>query len=474
MTFISYAQNFEDIMLWRALQHVQQGFYIDVGANDPSRDSVTRAFYERGWRGINIEPMTQYYGKLMAERQRDINLQVLAASAPGELSLYEFPDTGLSTLDVEIAARHEVERGFQFTERRVPARTLTDICGEYHESPIHFLKIDVEGAERSVLEGLDLSRIRPWILVVESTVPNKQVENCSEWEELVLRADYEHVYFDGLNRFYVASEHKELGKSFSAPPNFFDNFLLSETHGFAAIPAAQAQQAREETAQQTKKLESVYKELEMVNARAAALENQLSEPERALQQAQLRLKKIEATLEEQRAQTHYWWAFADEQRAKAHDWWLKAEEFRQELDAVYCSKSWRITLPARQAVWFTKRFYDEPLRMTALCFKQPKRVARWSLTRLISIILRRPRLKVWVVDRVRKWPAMEAKLKQFAQARGLTGTTVTNESRERGSARRGGGANPCGVQAATVSLTPRGREIYEDLTSAVEQRRGNR
>jgi hypothetical protein len=56
MRFISYAQNFEDVMLWRALKGLKKGFYIDVGAHDPEVDSVTKAFYDRGWCGINIEP----------------------------------------------------------------------------------------------------------------------------------------------------------------------------------------------------------------------------------------------------------------------------------------------------------------------------------------------------------------------------------------------------------------------------------
>jgi len=56
MTFISYAQNYEDVMLWRALKHVERGFYIDVGACSPDQHSVTRAFYEKGWHGINVEP----------------------------------------------------------------------------------------------------------------------------------------------------------------------------------------------------------------------------------------------------------------------------------------------------------------------------------------------------------------------------------------------------------------------------------
>jgi hypothetical protein len=47
MSFISYAQNLEDVMLYRALKHVECGFYIDVGAQHPVIDSVTKAFYDR-------------------------------------------------------------------------------------------------------------------------------------------------------------------------------------------------------------------------------------------------------------------------------------------------------------------------------------------------------------------------------------------------------------------------------------------
>ena len=55
--FVSYAQNFEDVILNRALHGVTDGCYIDIGANDPEVDSVSLAFYERGWRGLHVEPL---------------------------------------------------------------------------------------------------------------------------------------------------------------------------------------------------------------------------------------------------------------------------------------------------------------------------------------------------------------------------------------------------------------------------------
>ncbi|MDT9694257.1 hypothetical protein Q5762_39180, partial [Streptomyces sp. P9(2023)] len=74
MGIVSYAQNFEDVMLWRALGHIENGFYVDIGAQHPTIDSVSKAFYERGWSGINVEPVDEYITLLQAERGRDINL----------------------------------------------------------------------------------------------------------------------------------------------------------------------------------------------------------------------------------------------------------------------------------------------------------------------------------------------------------------------------------------------------------------
>ncbi|MGM9452446.1 FkbM family methyltransferase [Legionella bozemanae] len=232
MNFVSYAQNFEDVMLWRALKHIKNGFYVDVGANDPTHDSVTRAFYENGWTGINIEPVSQWFQKLKKERHRDINLQVAAGEKQGEIFFYELPNTGLSTTNKTIAEKHEIEHGYTKIERKVPVMTLTKIICEHRIKQIHFLKIDVEGAEKKVLEGLDLAKIRPWIVLVESTLPNTQIEDFIEWETLLLNADYDYVYFDGLNRFYIAKEHDNLAHNFKTPPNYFDGFLMSETQSF--------------------------------------------------------------------------------------------------------------------------------------------------------------------------------------------------------------------------------------------------
>lgn len=225
MSFVSYAQNLEDVMLWRIFKNIENGFYIDVGAHDPVIDSVTNAFYERGWRGINIEPVQQHYQSLCQARTNDVNLPVAAGAEMGLLPYYEIPGSGLSTLDSAMAAQHQ-KNGWTVITRRIPVVPLSWICQRHANREIHFLKIDVEGAEKQVLTGMDFQQFRPWVVLVEATLPCTQVENHAEWESLLLDAGYQYVYFDGLNRFYLPEEKTaELKPCFAAPPNFFDAYL---------------------------------------------------------------------------------------------------------------------------------------------------------------------------------------------------------------------------------------------------------
>jgi FkbM family methyltransferase len=225
---ISYAQNFEDIMLWRVLNSVENGTYIDIGAQDPIHDSVSYLFYQKGWRGINVEATSTYAEKLREARPDEIVIQAAVSDSSGLITFFEIPDTGISTGDAEIAALHR-ERGFEIKETIVPTLSLGEIFQYIEDREVHWLKIDVEGMERQVLAGWGESKIRPWIVVVESTLPLTQTEAFEVWEGLLFEKGYEYVYFDGLNRFYLSPAKLELRDRFSAGPNVFDGFSLSGT-----------------------------------------------------------------------------------------------------------------------------------------------------------------------------------------------------------------------------------------------------
>lgn len=64
----SRAQNFQDVMLWRAVGGVQAGSFIDVGAQHPIKDSVNKIFSEKGWGGIPVEPPPEDANMLREDR----------------------------------------------------------------------------------------------------------------------------------------------------------------------------------------------------------------------------------------------------------------------------------------------------------------------------------------------------------------------------------------------------------------------
>ena len=220
---ISYAHNFEDVMLARVFSGRTDGFYVDVGAGDPVALSVTKWFYDLGWSGINIEPNRSLFKKLSADRSRDVNLDCGAGASRKSAQFMEMPIPELSSFDSRVHARARGQKIFG-TTRTVRVLPLTEILDQYAgERHIDFLKIDVEGWEREVLCGLDLEKYRPTVILVESTWPETRIESQSEWEDDLIAARYTFVYFDGINRFYLANEHLHLKENLVLPPNIFDD-----------------------------------------------------------------------------------------------------------------------------------------------------------------------------------------------------------------------------------------------------------
>ena len=226
--FTSYAQNFEDVMLWRALGHVEGGMYIDIGAQHPTTDSVSRAFYERGWRGVHVEPEARSAALLRECRPDETVIEAAVGDRTGSVAFFGFDGTGFSTCDSKVAQWH-TESGLQAQVREVPMITLASVFERCGGRQIHWLKIDVEGFEEAVLTGWHPAVERPWILVIESVRPGTREDVSAHWEASLADLGYRDTYFDGLNRFYIEQSHVDLAKAFDCGPNVFDDFALSGT-----------------------------------------------------------------------------------------------------------------------------------------------------------------------------------------------------------------------------------------------------
>ena len=235
--FVSYAQNFEDVILHRALGSVSDGFYIDIGASHPDIDSVSRSFHENGWRGIHVEPVPAHAAALRHARPGDVVVEAVVTDEVGTLTFFDVGlGAGISTCSAEYAERHRAA-GFSVSTYPVEQVSLFDIMNAHVSSDVHWMKIDVEGHEGAVIRSWRDSNVRPWIVLVESTEPNSMVPNYEDWEPEILRRGYRFVYFDGLNRFYLAEDHAELAVHFSCGPNLFDNFTVRPHHWLCPPPS---------------------------------------------------------------------------------------------------------------------------------------------------------------------------------------------------------------------------------------------
>jgi FkbM family methyltransferase len=223
---ISYAQNYEDVILWRALKHVKKGCYIDIGAWDPVVDSVSMFFYTQGWRGIHVEPNPSYAKKLREARPDEVVIEAAIGESTKPTTLFIIEDTGLTTSSKTFRDQHK-QNGFTSETIKVPTKTLASIFDEVGKKEIHWLKIDAEGMEEEVIKSWGNSKALPWVVAVESTLPSTQIETFYGENELTKRG-YAYVYFDKLNKFYVHKLHSELLASFKHGPNIFDDFITAQ------------------------------------------------------------------------------------------------------------------------------------------------------------------------------------------------------------------------------------------------------
>jgi len=383
MSFVSYAQNFEDVMLWRALGSIQNGSYIDIGAQDPVKDSVSLAFYQHGWRGLHLEPTHQYATALQQARPDERVRQAAVGSAPGQLTFYEFADTGLSTGDQHIAQQH-IAQGYTPTTHTVEVVTLDQLLEEWQQEhrsgSLHWLKIDVEGMEGEVIKGWQNLTVRPWVIVIESHAPGSQQHAHNAWEKALIEKGYQYVYTDGINRFYLAEPHLALADAFAYPPNVFDEFALSgqASHAFC---------------------NEVKHQVHLTEVRAAEAEEKLYHANLRLQASERVAQELKDTTLRLEASNQYCNVLAQEKAQLDQENAEQAQTIaalKADIHQLLNSRSWRITYPLRIAakplkqlkhsVWLLK---NDPTQFKASTNRRADQGLKWLAWQVAS----RPRLK---------------------------------------------------------------------------------
>ncbi len=192
----------EDRVLESLVQQlsIDRGFYVDVGAYHPFKESNTALLYARGWSGINIDPSQESIDLFLRHRKRDISLPMAVSKTAGDVTYYAFGGRKRRRINTTSRARaHSIGKGY--VEYVVPSLPLSAILNRHvpDGQSIDLLDVDCEFKDLEVLESLDWSTWRPKLLLVE----DQEMDLDSSIDRFVLARDYRLISWCWLTKIYL-------------------------------------------------------------------------------------------------------------------------------------------------------------------------------------------------------------------------------------------------------------------------------
>lgn len=183
------------------------GTCLEIGALDGIKDSITLHFEMKGWSCILVEANPELAEKAKINR-RALVFSCAAGREPGTAEFVVAK--GAEYLSTMMAAEDQIARmvkdGATIERVTVPVRRMDDILQQAGISGLDFATIDVEGAELEVLQGFDLNRWNPKIVVVEDNTGGRDIGVRRH----LYSKGYRRFHCDGLNDWYAKKDDKSL------------------------------------------------------------------------------------------------------------------------------------------------------------------------------------------------------------------------------------------------------------------------
>jgi FkbM family methyltransferase len=198
----TWSQYGEDQFIAAELQaYLQTGFYLDIGANHPTKLSNTFKLYCLGMRGIVVEPNEALCRLHQRYRPEDIQVCAGAGEADGLSTFYDFDYHGFSTFsESEVRSRavqeHRVVKAGAKPVFRVS--TILRDCIPRGRGVFCLLSVDTEGWDQQVLRGNDWDLFKPLLVAVEQNSPDDR----GKASDFLLKRGYSCVLTSPCNGIY--------------------------------------------------------------------------------------------------------------------------------------------------------------------------------------------------------------------------------------------------------------------------------
>ena len=161
----SYSQIGQDLQVINHYKNKENGYFIDVGANDGVTLSNTYLLEQKyGWTGICIEPLPSAFKKLEGVRNKStICINKAVTDVTGQIVKFSVAEQDLLSGITEHLSNHRAEQIKKSPLQLIDVETitLTDILDQNNApSFIEYMSLDTEGTELMILNGLDFDKYK--------------------------------------------------------------------------------------------------------------------------------------------------------------------------------------------------------------------------------------------------------------------------------------------------------------------------
>jgi FkbM family methyltransferase len=171
-----------------------QGYFVDVGANDPIIGSQSWHLEQFGWSGVLVEPQQDLAEQLLQRRRAKV--YAVACSAPENSG--KILALNLAGIQTSLNPNFFVPNMRRTGVCEVQVKTLDEILTDAGAPvPLDFVSIDVESHEIDVLRGFDLAKWRPRLILIEDVVSNLKLHR------FLRSKHYKWVRRTGINSWYI-------------------------------------------------------------------------------------------------------------------------------------------------------------------------------------------------------------------------------------------------------------------------------
>ncbi len=168
----TYAQGGEDILIELGLRmaKVVNPIYLDIGTNHPIHYNNTYLFYQKGAKGVCVEPNPIFNKTIAKYRPLDKILNIgVGISNTESLDFYILNPDVLSTFDKnDVQKMSEQKTAIVEKIIKVPILTINEIIAQNFENQPDLISIDVEGWNQQIVESFDFTKFRPKVFCIET------------------------------------------------------------------------------------------------------------------------------------------------------------------------------------------------------------------------------------------------------------------------------------------------------------------